>query len=65
VSTIYSEDQALRNAVRWISDQRKEGSSHALSKLVQEATFRFDLTPSQGESLLRFYRAEADASTPS
>lgn len=65
VSTIYSEDQALRNAVRWISDQRQTGSSQPLSTLVQEAIFRFDLTPNQGEYLLRFYREGADGSAPS
>ena len=43
--------EALRRAVRWISDQRTDNPSADIKKLVAEAGLRFDLSPPDQEFL--------------
>lgn len=49
-SSIIPEGENLRKAVRWISDQ----GSFSL-KVVEEACVRFDLSPADGEFLIRHF----------
>lgn len=35
----------LRNAVKWISEQRKENPEVSLSSLIEKAGVRFNLSP--------------------
>ena len=53
---LYPESEALRKAVRWISDQRQAQSDIQLSKLIENAVFKFDLTPQESRHLYEFYR---------
>jgi len=52
------EGEELRRAVKWVSAQLQENSDQPVHKLVQEAVFKFDLSPKDGEFLSRFYRKE-------
>jgi hypothetical protein len=56
MSEIMPTGEALRRAVRYVSDQLQENADRPLLSLVDEASQRFDLTPKQSEYLLRFYR---------
>lgn len=47
------EGEALRRAVRWISDQRRDNPQARLAKLIDEAAQRFDLSPLESEYLFR------------
>ncbi len=51
--SILPEGEQLRKAVKWISDQRAEHSEVALFSLVEQACLKFDLTPNDGEFLMR------------
>lgn len=53
---LYPENEALRKAVRWISDQRQAQTDIQLSKLIENAVFKFDLTPQESRDLYEFYR---------
>jgi hypothetical protein len=53
---LYPENEALRKAVRWISDQRQAQTDIQLSKLIENAVFKFDLTPQESWDLYEFYR---------
>lgn len=44
---------ALRQAVRWISEQRQLRPNEKLVKLIDEASLRFDLTPNDATFLHR------------
>ena len=44
--------EAIRRAVKWISDQRVEKPEANLMKLVDEASLRFDLSPLEGQTLM-------------
>jgi hypothetical protein len=52
---ILPEGEHVRRAVRWISDQRREGPGQNSLKLVGEASFRFDLSPLEEEWLLHTF----------
>lgn len=43
--------EALRRAVRWLSDERRHDAA-----AIEEASRRFDLTPSEEEFLLTHFR---------
>lgn len=52
---------ALKKAIQWISEKRKENpelNSAELVKLVDEASFQFDVSPKDSEFLLRFIKQE-------
>jgi hypothetical protein len=50
---ILPEGEALRKAVRWISERRREIPPPPLSLLVEEACLKFNLSPSDSEFLYR------------
>lgn len=52
------EGEELRRAVKWVSAQLQETPDQPVHKLVQEAVFKFDLSPKDSEFLSRFYRKE-------
>jgi hypothetical protein len=52
------EGEELRRAVKWVSAHLQENPDQPLYKLVQEAVFKFDLSPRDSEFLIRFYRKE-------
>ncbi len=56
MSTIKPQGEKLRNAVKWISEKRKEDPDIILSHLVDQASFQFDLSPKDSEFLLRFVK---------
>jgi hypothetical protein len=52
---IFPEGDDLRRAVKWVSDNLQEMSAQPLSQLVQQAIFKFDLSPKDAEFLIEFY----------
>lgn len=45
----------LRRAVKWISGNLLENPDQRVQALVQEAIFKFDLSPREAEFLIGFY----------
>jgi len=60
MTTVQPQGEKLKNAVRWISDKRKDDPEANLAKLVDEAGFQFDLSPKDSEFLLRFVKNDND-----
>lgn len=48
--------EALKKAIQWVSDQRREDPAKNPMALADEAAFRFDLSPKDSEFLLRFVK---------
>ena len=46
----------LRRAVKWVSSCLQENSDRPIHQLVQEAIFRYDLSPLDAEFLSGFFR---------
>jgi hypothetical protein len=51
------EGEDLRRAVKWISQNLEDNPDEKLYRLVEQATFRFDLSPKDGEFLIEFFRS--------
>ncbi|NOX35262.1 MAG: hypothetical protein GXP56_16285 [Deltaproteobacteria bacterium] len=56
MSTMQPKGEKLKKAIKWISEKRKENPGINLSGLVDDASFRFDLSPKDSEFLLRFVK---------
>jgi len=50
------EREDLRRAVRWVSGHLQESPGRPVPPLVQEAIFRFDLSPRDAEFLIELFR---------
>jgi hypothetical protein len=55
MSDILPEGEDLRRAVKWVSANVQEGTDRPVSKLVEEAIYRFDLSPKDSEFLINFF----------
>ena len=58
MTTVQPEGEDLRKAVKWISDERTYGVEKTLSKLIEDASLKFDLSPMDAEYLVNFFRRE-------
>lgn len=56
MSTIVPEGEAVRRAVRWISENLKDNPAASVQMLVNEAISRFNLSPKESLALMQFYR---------
>ena len=56
--SILPEGEQLRKAVRWISEEREFRENAVLSKLIEEASIKFDLSPADADFLMRFFTEE-------
>jgi len=48
------EGEEIRRAIKWISEMRETQPDRKLSKLVDEAALKFDLSPQQTDFLYNF-----------
>ena len=53
---ILPEGEDLRRAIKWVSGNLQEGPGKQIPQLVEEATFKFDLSPKDSEFLMVFFR---------
>jgi hypothetical protein len=58
--SVIPEGDALRNAVKWISDMRQDAPGKPLRVLIQEACLKFNLSPKEAEYLANFYASVKD-----
>ena len=50
----------LRRAVKWVSGNLQEDPGQPLQPLVQNAIFKFDLSPMDADFLINFYAKTKD-----
>jgi hypothetical protein len=53
---VLPEGEDLRRAVKWVSGNLQASPGQPVQPLVQEAIFKFDLSPKDGEFLIGFFR---------
>ena len=58
MATIQPKGENLRQALKWISENRKEKECKSIPLLIQEAAGRFNLSPKDEEFLASFYKEE-------
>ena len=52
------EGEDIKRAIKWISLRREEMPGMPTAKLIEEAAFKFDLSPLDQEFLAGFFRAK-------
>jgi hypothetical protein len=52
------EGDDVRKAVKWVSANIQENPGQPVHMFVQDAIFRFNLSPKDSEFLMRFYRKD-------
>jgi hypothetical protein len=60
MSTIQPKGEKMRQAVKWISAERLEDERRQISRLIQQAALKFNLSPKEEEYLAAFYQEERD-----
>ena len=53
---LFPDGEELRRAVKWVSGNLQENPDQPVHPLVQEAIFKFDLSPRDAEFLIGFFR---------
>jgi hypothetical protein len=56
MAAIMPEGEAIRKAVKWISDNLQDDPNKSVQKLINEAVMRFDLSPKDSVFLTDFYQ---------
>jgi hypothetical protein len=56
MSVVMPKGEDIRRAVKWISDNLETNPEQARMKLIEEAVFKFDLSPLDTEFLMNFFR---------
>ncbi len=56
MNNIMPKNQSIKSAVQWISEKLKENPETPIAALINQVTFRFDLTPSESQFLVNFYK---------
>ena len=59
MATIQPKGEKVRQAVKWISENRKEDESKSIPLLILEAAGRFNLSPKDEEFLVSFYKGDS------
>lgn len=60
MSNVLPEGEDLRRAIKWVSDNVQDNPDKPLGQLVQEAIFRFNISPRDSEFLISFFRERRD-----
>jgi len=61
MSEVMPQGEALRKAVKWISQRRETQDCPPHHRLVEEACLKFNLSPSDAEFLLRFLKGQTSS----
>ncbi len=56
MNTILPDNEPLKRAVKWISEQLKDDENKPKQLLINEAILRFDLNPKHSMYLINFYK---------
>lgn len=60
MATVMPEGEELRKAIKFISSGREENPGKPLIKLIDEAVFKFDLSPVDAEFLIGFFKKKKE-----
>ena len=55
MATIQPKGEKIRQAVKWISEERLEDENKKITTLIQEAALKFNLSPNEEIFLNSFY----------
>jgi len=56
MNELINKSETVKKAVKWISDQSQQNKMPITNQLLEQAVFRFDLSPRDAEFLFHFYK---------
>ncbi len=56
MATIMPDSEDVQRAIKWISQSLEEKPDQSVGKLVEQAVFKFDLSPVDSEFLIGFFK---------
>jgi hypothetical protein len=56
MGTVTPDSEALRRAIKWISNQLKENDQQNPRTLLENAALRFNLSPRETQFIYQFYK---------
>ncbi|MDI9569751.1 MAG: hypothetical protein QM278_03285 [Pseudomonadota bacterium] len=56
MATIMPDSDDVQRAIKWISQALEEKADQSVGKLVEQAVFKFDLSPLDSEFLIGFFK---------
>ena len=62
MATVVPKGEAIRQALKWISDNRLVDEKKSISLLIQEAGLKFNLSPNEEVFLVNFYKENKTSS---
>ena len=60
MATIQPKGENLRQAIKWISEERMEDAGRPIQRLISEAGQRYNLSPKDAAFLVSFYKENKD-----
>ncbi len=54
--SIFPQGDNLKNAIKWISEEKTTDTEIPLNTLINKACLKFDLPPNDSEFLMRFFK---------
>jgi hypothetical protein len=60
MTTIVPEKEELKKAIKWISAHREENPKVLFHTILEQAIFKFDLSPADTEFLMNFFHKTDD-----
>jgi len=61
MNELLPDGEDIRRAVKWVSGNLQENPEQPVMPLVNEAIFKFDLSPKDAEFLIGFYSHKREA----
>ena len=58
MTTVQPDSENIRRATKWLLEERKFSTDISISKLIEEAAVKFDLSPMETEFLQRLVKDE-------
>jgi hypothetical protein len=55
MNIITSEKEELKRAIKWVAENLEENREQRLSKVINTAVYKFNLSPADAEYLSRFF----------
>jgi hypothetical protein len=56
MATIMPKEKRVRDALQWMSERRREEPEKSVGKLLEEAVFRYNLSPREEQYLDHLFR---------
>ena len=58
MTTVQPDSENIRRATKWLLEERQYSPEIPVSKLIEQACMKFDLSPMEAEFLQRFVKDE-------